>query len=173
MPGIVLALMIALNHNPAETRTFQHVRSADPVIRALLAEGYERSATLRRLVDTTEALSCIVYVVPAVKLPEGVRGALLHWSAGSAGLPILRVVVKPNSAREEAIATIAHELQHVIEAVTASKGGEIDMTAAFDALDPLAAGQTGVRQYETAAAMEVTAAVRRELRLARGERPHR
>jgi hypothetical protein len=42
------------------------------------------------------------------------RGALLHKPAGLREMPILRVVLKTNLAREEAIATIAHELQHTV-----------------------------------------------------------
>ena len=71
-------------------------------------------------------------------------------------MPILRVVLKSNLSREEAIATIAHELQHVVEAVTTiPASGQWNMSAAFDKLDPARAHTTGVHVYETNAAVKV------------------
>ena len=86
-------------------------------IRTLIGDGYMRSATFKTLVDTVENLSCVVYVTSAVKLSDGMRGALLHSAAGSRELPVLRVLLKASLAPYEAIAVIGHELQHVIEAV--------------------------------------------------------
>jgi hypothetical protein len=77
---------------------------------------------------------------------------------------VLRVLVKSNLSRDEAIATIAHELQHVVEVATAAPGaGADDMSAVFAKLDP-AAKVRGTYKHETDAAIDVTSRVRDELR---------
>ena len=165
---IVLAFWMAANCNSARPSAFNHLRSNETFLRDVVIEGYARSGTFRDLVDATERLSCIVYVTIAVNMPAGMRGALLLRPAGRREMPILRVVLKSNLSREEAIATIAHELQHVVEAVTTiPASGQWNMSAAFDKLDPARAHTTGVHVYETDAAVKVSRTVRNELRHAR------
>jgi hypothetical protein len=159
---IVLTLWISMNSNAVQPATFDHVRSAEPTLRNLIADGYARSATFRELVDTVEQLPCVVYIVTTVKLSQRMTGALLHWSVGLAEKPMLRVLVKSNLSRDEAIATIAHELQHVVEAVRGSGAGRVAITAAFDKLDPTARAR-GANRYETEAAVGVAKTVRDEL----------
>jgi hypothetical protein len=91
------------------------------------------------------------------------RGALLHSSVGLREMPVLRVVVTRNLSRDETISVIAHELQHVLEAVDgAASAGAVPMTVIFDELDPTARAR-GIRKYETDAAVAVTRKVRDEL----------
>ena len=170
---IVLALWMSGNSSSAQPTAFNHLRSGESFVRDVIGEGYARSVTFRRLVDTTEGLPCIVYVATAVKLPAGMTGALLHMPAGLREMPVLRVLLKSNLSRQEAIAMIAHELQHVVEAASAARTtGRWDMAAAFDQLDPATARTTGVHRYETDAAVEIWRTVRDELR--RGDsRPKR
>ena len=166
-----LALLMTGNSTAPQPTAFAHVRSSEARIREAILDGYFRSATFRKLVDAAEGLPCIVYVATAVKLPHDTQGALLHWAAGSPETPVLRVLVKNNLTPEEAIATVAHELQHVVEAATAALStGEWNMGAAFDKLDPMTSRVTGVRKYETDAAVAVTRAVRNELRETRAKR---
>jgi len=77
-------------------------------------------------------------------------------------MPVLRVRVKRNLSRDEAIATIGHELQHVVEAMSGTAGSEIQMAALFAALD--ATRGHDARKYETDAAVDVTRQVHDELR---------
>jgi len=161
---IVLALWMSRDSSAVHATGFDHVRSAESEIRVLIAEGYARSATFRQLVDTTEALPCIVYIATVVKLSQRMNGALLHEAAGRRDAPILRILLKTNLSREEAIAVIGHELQHVFEFVSQrpAAGGD-EFEAAFDALDPRARA-AGDRTYETDAAVVVTTKIRDELR---------
>ena len=79
----------------------------------------------------------MVYVASTAKLSQGMRGALLHWSAANSEMPVLRVLLKANLARDEAIAVTGHELQHVIEAVRRDRVTDrFDVTATFKRLDP-------------------------------------
>ena len=161
---IVIALWIPANFGGAPQPAFQHVRSAESPIRTLVADGYARSPTVRALVDRVEQMSCVVYVATAVKLSQGMRGALLHTAVGRDEMPVLRVLIRANLGRDEAIAVIAHELQHVIEAIEhPAAGGRVQMSAVFGELDDTTRGGT-IRKYETDAAIEVTTRVRDELR---------
>ena len=158
---LVLAIWMSADSSAVQ-RAFNHVRSHEPQLREAIAEGYARSSTFRALVDATEELSCVVYIATAVKLSQGMRGALLHQPAGRREMPVLRVLVKRNLSRDEAIATIGHELQHVVEAMSGPAGSGIQMAARFAELD--ATRGHDVRKYETDAAVDVTGRVRNELR---------
>lgn len=165
--AFVVALWLAANSSAVHAAAFDHVRSQELQIRNLIGEGYSRSSTFRELVDAVEDLPCIVYVATVVKLSQRMSGALLHQAVGARDLPILRVLVRASLSREEAIAIIGHELQHVVEAVSARRPVEgVDLAGAFDALDPTAR-VSGDRKYETAAAIAVTTKVREELQHAR------
>jgi hypothetical protein len=167
--GIVLALWMSVNSSAVQPTTlshpFNHVRSDDSRVREAIGEGYTRSATFRALVDATEALSCIVYVTPAVKLSRGMRGALLHRTDGRRDMPVLRVLVKTNLSRDETIAIIAHELQHVAEALGAATEPEgAAVAVVFETPDATARGDG---TYETDAAVDVARKVRDELQRSR------
>ena len=161
---IVFALWAMSGAGGDGPATFEHVRSAEPAVRTLIAEGYRRSATFKSVVDRVEALPCVVYVGTVVKLSQGMRGALLHSTVGLRAMPVLRVLLRANLAPDEAISVIAHELQHVAEAIGQAGGGhEVVMIEVFEKLDPTAEGRD-VRKYETDAAIAVTTKVRDELR---------
>jgi hypothetical protein len=164
--GIVLALWMSVNSSAFHPSAFNHVRSEEPRIRDLVADGYARSATFRALVDATEDLPCIVYIATTIKLSQGMSGALLHRTDGRREMPLLRVLVRTNLSRDETIAIIAHELQHVVEAMSGARGeGRSAVAAVFETLDTT--GARGTRKYETEAAVDVTSKVRGELRRVR------
>jgi hypothetical protein len=163
---IVLALWTMAGSSDGGPATFEHVRSAEPAVRTLIAEGYRQSPTFKAIVDRIEALPCVVYVGTAARLSQGMRGALLHSPVGLKEMPVLRVLLRANLSRDEAISVIAHELQHVTEAMAHTRdGGELAMTVVFASLDQTATGRD-VRRYETDEAMAVTVTVRDELRVA-------
>jgi len=162
---IVLAMWMSVDSSAVPHTTFHHVRSGEARLREAIADGYARSPTFRTLIDATESLPCIVYVASIVKLSQGMRGALLHQPVGRRDMPVLRVLVKANLSHDEAIATIGHELQHAVEAMSGTAGNEIQMAAVFAGLD--ATRGYDVRKYETDAAVDVTRKVHDELRYRR------
>ena len=166
---IALALWMSAHSTAVPPAAFNRVRSPESRLRTLIAEGYAQSEAFKELVDEIERRPCIVYVTTAFRLSQGMRGALLHSSVGLPDMPVLRVAVIRNLSRDEAISVIAHELQHVLEAVEgAPLPGAVPMTAIFDTLDPTARAR-GSRKYETDAAVAVTRKVRDELRRASRE----
>ena len=159
---LVLAIWMSADSSAVQRATFNHVRSHERQLREAMAEGYARSPTFRALVDATEELSFVVYIATAVKLSQGMRGALLHQSAGRREMPILRVLVKANLSRDEAIATIGHELQHVVETIEGAARTSVEMATLFEELD--SNPTSGMRKYETEAAVQVSSKVAGELR---------
>ena len=161
----VMCVRLVLAAESANAADFSHVRSDDASIRQLLRLGYERSPTFKALVDEIESRPGIVYIEQAVKLSRGMDGALLHAVGGSREIPILRVLLKTNLARDYALAILAHELQHVLEVLRAGRpDGSAWLSALFASLDD----QTTDSKFETAEARAVTARVLGELRSQRG-----
>jgi hypothetical protein len=145
-------------------RRASYVRSSNAEVTALLDRGYERSATFRSLVDALDTARVLVYVEPAVRLPDDREGELLHVVLGSSDVPMVRVLVRNGFGDVYRIGVIAHELQHVLEAV---EGGGLTsaaaMTATFARLDH---SQTrGGDPFDTEAARDAQARVLRELRM--------
>jgi signal transduction histidine kinase len=95
----------------AETR---RVRAATPRVGQLIDEGIRRSRTFAQLITDVHTTDVIVYVEASFSLPPDVSGRILL--AGVAGAQrYLRVQVRPTLARDQLIATIAHELRHALE----------------------------------------------------------
>lgn len=151
-------MLVAASAKAAE---FEHVRSEEASIRALLRSGYERSATFKALVDDIDSRPGVVYVASAIRLSRNMDGALLHKVAGSPQAPILRVLIRTGIAGDYAIGVLAHELQHVVEVLRSRQsGGGTDIVAVFDALDDHGADS----KFETAEARTIAARVLDELR---------
>jgi hypothetical protein len=159
--AMAMALVLC-SSQAASAEDFRHVRSDQARVRALLAAGYERSATFKRLVDDIESLHGIVYVDETPAFAKGLDGALLHRVAGSRELPILRVLIRTNLASAYGIAILAHELQHVREVLRAGAAVTPQtMTAFFTSLGG-GDGSTGAH-LETRDAQKITAQVIKEL----------
>jgi hypothetical protein len=156
----------SLAGGPATAADFTHVRSAQPDVRALLADGYDRSPTFQALVDQIDSLQGIVYIERSIALSDTRAGALLLSAAGSPDWPILRVQIRATLAGDYRIANLAHELQHVVEVLRARATTPEAMSSLFASLATRVGHPGSV--YETAAAQDVTAQVLKELR--RGNR---
>jgi hypothetical protein len=162
---LLLSVWAFANSIADQPAALKHVRSAEPLLRSAIADGYVRSAAFRALVDEVERLPCVLYIGSIVKLSGGMRGALSHRQVGETATPVLRVLLKTNLSHDETIAVIGHELQHVIEVVGGTPPGDrLNWTAGVDRSDLIRLGTTGIRKYETALAVAVTARVAAELK---------
>jgi hypothetical protein len=94
------------------------VRAEDPLLSAAISQGAERSTTFRRLLEAIDATDGLVYVTDGT-CGQGVR-ACLHMSVELAGANrLLPIFVNPRRAAGcELIASIGHELQHALEALS-------------------------------------------------------
>lgn len=80
----------------------------------LLERARTRSPTVQRIVDQLEAGDVIVYVEMNDRLDPRIA-ACLTWMAATNSRRIVRASIKPRLREREAIALLAHELQHAVE----------------------------------------------------------
>lgn len=94
------------------------LRPRDARTASWLDEGRARSPRLRELADTLSRGDLIVYIVADAHLPRHLDGGLT-WQATAGGFRYVRVSLNPRLPRTQAIATLAHELQHALEVLEA------------------------------------------------------
>ena len=92
----------------------RRVRSNDPRLAHLLADGARRSRTFAELVTRVHATDLIVYVESTHNLPPDTVGRIQLQSVVR-DCRYLRVQVKTTLLRDEMIAVIGHELRHALE----------------------------------------------------------
>ena len=135
------------------------VRAVDPLLSAAMNQGAERSTTFRRLLEGIDATDGLVYVTEGT-CGQGVR-ACLHMSVELAGANrLLRILVNPRRAAGcELIASIGHELQHALEAL--SNPNVKTSFALFSFFYQI--GRDGSQRFETEKAKQMELAVAKEV----------
>jgi hypothetical protein len=144
----------------------ERVRTAEPSLARLVERGRTGSATFRQLLDSLEPRDWIVFVQRG-KCPDRATIACVSHNVGRfEGQPYLRVLVNRDwGPRDEIVASIAHELQHVHEIIT--NAVRPDTGAVREAVEAIAESRfrTGrIVTYETALARRTGRTVFRELR---------
>jgi hypothetical protein len=134
------------------------VRWESPLIGRAIAEGWERSATFRSLIEAVDATDGVVYMLEG-KCGQGVR-ACLHMSVELSGENrLLRIFVNPRRAPGcELVGSIGHELQHALEALGNPRiRSGFAMSSFFHQIGP-----EGPRRFETPEADRIGATVAKE-----------
>jgi len=147
------------------------VRSSDPVLNELLAEGYSRSPSFRRLVDGLAETQTLVYVEAGVCAFGHLRACLLPFVATTDQVRYLRIVVtQPLNLgdRNRLISLIGHELQHALE--VAVRPDVVDVTGLLEFARRNGFPLKGRPGSETSAARAAGDAVLDELRRSRSIR---
>jgi hypothetical protein len=138
------------------------IRPTDRRVTRILSEGLGRSARLRALVHRVESSDVFVFVGMDPRMADGLAGVLTFVGHGYQ-YRYLRVALNPNLLSDRIIASLAHELQHVVEV---AEHPEVTSEQRLDELYKRI-GVTnragGIRGWETKAAQETTYEVRREL----------
>jgi hypothetical protein len=138
------------------------IRPQDPRIVQLLRDGTARSETLRSLVTRIEAGNVFVYVTLSPVMKNTLAGKLT-WMTRTGHFRYLRATLNTEQSTDQMIATLAHELQHVVEVseddnVTDQRSlQELYKRIGRPSLSGVNAG------WETAAAQQTGHQVRREL----------
>jgi hypothetical protein len=144
------------------------VRTLDTRIAALLKSGLERSGLLRDIVDKIDAGDIVVYLGldPTMK-KKGLAGRLTF--TGSAGkYRYMRALINPDMPAEQIIASVAHELHHVLEVIASPDvRSENELRDLYKRIGRENRAMSG-SGWETDAAQRVGYDVRRELFLGRG-----
>jgi hypothetical protein len=156
--------------------SLRHVRATTAPLQALIADTAEKSPTFRAMLDRLEASTVIVYVrlatLPTLTL-DG-RTAFLKVDAPTPGGPRLLVVElscsRPILAQT---ATLAHELRHALEIADAPWVVGTATLAQYYAQIGFRLDPSGPLRFETVAARETAAQVRRELAGGSAERQAR
>lgn len=159
---------VANRARPALARTVKElldapdrrVRAAESLVRALLAEGLERSPTFRSVMHALDRTDVIVYVEFHGGLPAAVAGRLLM--VPSSGFQrYARIQLGRGGSVDEQIATLAHELQHAVEVGEAPDVH--DPTTLEQLYMRIGITSIGPQSYDTRAAQETGRRVRIEL----------
>lgn len=111
---VELALAAVLFSGDPSNVSFTHVRAPETFMTELLVEGYDRSATLRGLVDSLQHSNVIVVVLPGLCAGGRIRSCVVSV-AGSARDRQIRIKIDTRTSHNRLIATIAHELLHALE----------------------------------------------------------
>ena len=138
---------------------FTHVRPLHPQLQQVLQHSYERSLTVRGLVDELERSNVIVHIVPRIGA-HGPPGAL-RFVTSSDTVRILRITLDERLTPDALLAAfLGHELQHAVEVARARWVTDLP---AFEALYREIADTrletAGGTEYDTAAARRAGAAV--------------
>ena len=94
------------------------IRPYDGRVAAALVDGLRRSSTLRAIVDRIEQGDVIVYLETRHSLRKDHLAGVLTWLSATPAFRYVRVSINPELPRNIAIATLGHELQHVLEIVS-------------------------------------------------------
>jgi hypothetical protein len=113
-----ISSLTAVETTAAENRntlaSVPRIRAADARIRAALAEGQQRSASFRRVLQRVEELDVIVYVEMQPLLRRRLAGTTT-WVTATELFRYVRVSLNPGLSKFNIVAALAHELQHVAE----------------------------------------------------------
>jgi hypothetical protein len=156
--GLASGALDAVDAAEQRAAWMPRVRAEDPLISAALSQGAERSTTFRHLLEAIDATDGLVYVTEGT-CGQGVR-ACLHISIEMAGTNrLLRVLVNPRRAAGcELIASIGHELQHALEAL--SNPNIKASSALFSFFHGI--GRETPQRFETEEAIQIGLAVAKE-----------
>jgi hypothetical protein len=138
----------------------RRVRTTDSRLRSLLAEGLMRSPTFASLVTAVNRTDVIVYIESVGTLPKNTMGRLTMMPR-TGDFRYLRVQIKTDLSRRDAISLIGHELQHALEIADAAEVR--DTTALIRLYERIGHTSSGDHAYDTNAAQDTGRLVRREL----------
>ena len=163
---IVLSSFVAASGvfaaEPDERSNGPRLRPQDDRTTAMVAAGVARSASFRALVDRIEASDVFVYVGLSPLLKSTMAGRLT-WMTKAGGYRYLRAAISTGLLSDQIIASLAHELQHVVEVIEDSNVvDEPSLETLYKRIGHRSrAGVTAA--WETVAAQEAAIRVRREL----------
>jgi hypothetical protein len=139
----------------------RRVRVTEPRLQSMMAEGLNRSKTFASLVTSLNRTDVIVYIEAVMVLPKGTMGRLAMMPRAGA-FRYLRIQIRTDLSRREAISLIGHELQHALEIADAREVR--DSGALIRLYERIGHESNGEHAYDTEAAQDMGRIVSRELR---------
>ena len=167
MPAFLLLLALTAPTRPIPAAALlysptRHVRTTDKVVEQLLKIGTQRSYTFAQLLTQLELTDVCVYVERSKGLARDVDGRMLIVpTAGPRRYVRILLADPPPGDPADAVALLAHELRHALEV---SDAPEVHDEATLEALyKRIGERMIGENVFDTAAAREIGARVRKEL----------
>jgi len=140
-----------------------HVRSESADLRRVITDAADRSPTFRALVEAISETDVIVYVRSRVLPWQMLEGRTGFLGAGPDHRFLVVELACPRTGDTQ-IATLAHELQHVVEIARAPwVVSAHTLSEYYEGIGIEVSGGTGARMFETQAATDVGNRVRREV----------
>jgi hypothetical protein len=138
------------------------IRPQDARSTQLLRDGVARSETFRALVEQIEASNVFVYVQVSPFIKPTLAGQLT-WMTQAGPYRYLRATISPDQTMNQAIASLAHELQHAVEVMGDEQVvSEITLVSLYKRIGQ-PSNSAVASGWETIAAQETGYRVRREL----------
>lgn len=142
------------------TATDRRVRALHPNLMKLISEGVRKSETFHALMQAVERTDVIVYVEASRDMPASLAGRMLIMPSAGAQR-FIRVQVRIDMRPNEIIATVAHELRHVLEVAEDETVRDAEgLSTLYKRIGHPVAGS---RRYDTVAAQDAGRTVRLEL----------
>lgn len=151
----------------AKAPSLPAIRVLSPVLSRALADLCAASPTARAIVDELVHSDLVIHVVPLGPARRGQFTGATHFVVRAGGRRLIRVAVDQMLPHDHRAAALAHELYHALE--VARTGWVVDhpsFAALFRRIGRPSGGDPHGECFETVAAVRVTAAVLRELRVA-------
>jgi hypothetical protein len=129
----------------------RRVRAPEARVRTLLAYGFHRSPTFADLLLSLNHSDVIIYIESVMTLPREVMGRItIVPFAGKDRY--LRIQIRADLPRREAIALLGHEMRHAME--IASEPAARDADGLIKLYERIGHSSGGEHSYDTAAARE-------------------
>jgi hypothetical protein len=138
----------------------RHVRAPDDRVRALLNYGFHRSRTFADLLVQLNRSDVIVYIEAVMTLPKETMGRITIVPR-SGFARYLRMQIRADLTRREAIALIAHEMRHALE--IAAEPEARDANGLIKLYERIGHASGGMHSYDTTAAQDVGRKVMSEI----------
>lgn len=150
---------------PALDDPSTRLRPTQAIGRRLLAEGFAKSPTFRRLVTRLQRSDVIVYIRVRTDMPSAIGGSL-RFVASSATDRFLMVSLNAENSGGMLIALLGHELQHAVEVADAP---DVRSTVGLAALYRSTGVRMAVDAWDSKAAQQAGHVVRAEVLAAPGD----
>jgi hypothetical protein len=155
---LALAAPAAAERNPP----VRHLRSTEPELADLIADGVRASPTLQRLVERVEASDVIVYVM-FDRSPLPYAAAHISLLTAVPGRRYLRLSLDRRYAGARRLALLGHELQHAVEIADAPSVVDDEGVAALYRSIGFRSDNGRPDCYDSRLAIEVGSQVQREI----------
>jgi len=158
MPWLVV-VVLSVAASQAEPQNLPRVRTPSPGIADAIAQGIQRSPTFRRLVESIDGTDGLVYVEEGV-CRYSARACLVMSVTIAGPHRVLHIRVnRRRAAGCRLVELVGHELQHAVEVLSnPTIRSDVEMVNFFDRIR-----QTGSVRFETAAALQTSIDVAREV----------